>query len=483
LKRLFIPFCLILIALPLSSLYGFEYSPYITEAYTELPVPTVNIDYFTLEEGTIEIEAKKGTPIYRRVSPDARVILRGHVDAHIKSLTLSGVFYPITEQTGGVSYGGTHAVTKIPIVDSRFEIELPLLWPANHTFWLIDESWSNNEAEKSKLRRKLFPTLEKALYIQRIQIENYATDITMFDDSSYLKRNGLQISNPVTTDGKIHITGEIPDRVSDAEYQILVLPLGRNLTGAICPRSNETSPIRRYRNCEVPIKFAKSVGKFFNETIHLTAGPGVYQIEISEDPPSYQNLPRPPGYKELSHTFLAVNLDPLGGYHLRPSNQIPSNDKVFIELAGKITQGLRNEYDMSRAINKWISENIRYPQAKRGDQLGFTKREETPINTLTRGTGVCHARALMSLTLHRALGIPAVYLDVLSYDTSKEDFTVNHAITGIQIGNRWVIADPAGLFFFDQRDFRGVFYPPSVFEKREFNRKRYGNILHAIHAH
>ena len=83
---------------------------------------------------------------------------------------------------------------------------------------------------------------------------------------------------------------------------------------------------------------------------------------------------------------------------LEPSDEVQSDNTVFIDLADNLTSGLTTQWEALTALNGWVMENIYY-----GDNLyGYDA-----LSTYNIGVGNCSNYAHIALALVRAAGIPA----------------------------------------------------------------------------
>ncbi len=83
---------------------------------------------------------------------------------------------------------------------------------------------------------------------------------------------------------------------------------------------------------------------------------------------------------------------------IEPSDQVQSNDPMFLNLAADLTNGLTTQWEALTALNGWIIDNILY-----GDNpYGYDA-----LSTLYLRLGNCSNYAHIALALVRAAGIPA----------------------------------------------------------------------------
>jgi transglutaminase-like putative cysteine protease len=118
---------------------------------------------------------------------------------------------------------------------------------------------------------------------------------------------------------------------------------------------------------------------------------------------------------------------------LRPSRYCPSD-----QLEGFAT----TEFDRSRpraklvpAVADWVSRRLVYT-------AGASRPIDTAVDTLLMGQGVCRDYAHLTITLLRALEIPARLVAVYAPGLSPMDF---HAVVEADIDGTWCVVDPTRL--------------------------------------
>jgi transglutaminase-like putative cysteine protease len=118
---------------------------------------------------------------------------------------------------------------------------------------------------------------------------------------------------------------------------------------------------------------------------------------------------------------------------LRPSRYCPSD-----QLEGFAT----TEFDRSRpraelvpAVADWVSRRLVYT-------AGASRPVDTAVDTLLMGQGVCRDYAHLTITLLRALEIPARLVAVYAPGLSPMDF---HAVVEADVDGTWCVVDPTRL--------------------------------------
>ncbi len=122
----------------------------------------------------------------------------------------------------------------------------------------------------------------------------------------------------------------------------------------------------------------------------------------------------------------------------------PENPKIET-LAEEIVEGEDNIYDKSRAINRWIDENIEY-------ELGDPGLPKHAVWVLESRAGDCDEQSFLYASLSRAVGIPA-WMELGALYNRRENRWGKHAwIRTIFVDHEgiteWVNIDPANDQFY-----------------------------------
>jgi transglutaminase-like putative cysteine protease len=91
--------------------------------------------------------------------------------------------------------------------------------------------------------------------------------------------------------------------------------------------------------------------------------------------------------------------------------------------------------DRSRAIASWVFERLAY-------ELGASGPLDTAVDTLLANAGACRDFAHVTISLCRALGVPARIVAVYAPGLSPMDF---HAVVETRRGGCWEVLDPTRL--------------------------------------
>jgi transglutaminase-like putative cysteine protease len=151
-------------------------------------------------------------------------------------------------------------------------------------------------------------------------------------------------------------------------------------------------------------------------TINYTAS-----VTPSEPDPSLARPATPSGYDDALLTAL------------RQSRYCPSD--VLAPFAMTELGEFANSDGLVSAAVEWVFDRLEYGFGS----SGFT---DTAIDTLLAGRGVCRDFAHLTITLLRALGVPARFVSVYAPGLGPMDF---HAVVEVWHGGRWEIVDPTRL--------------------------------------
>ena len=91
--------------------------------------------------------------------------------------------------------------------------------------------------------------------------------------------------------------------------------------------------------------------------------------------------------------------------------------------------------DLARAAASWVFERLAY-------QPGWSGPFDTAVDTLLAGAGTCRDFVHLTISLCRALGVPARFVAVYAPGISPMDF---HAVVEARRGSGWEVLDPTRL--------------------------------------
>lgn len=118
---------------------------------------------------------------------------------------------------------------------------------------------------------------------------------------------------------------------------------------------------------------------------------------------------------------------------LRPSRYCPSD-----ELEGFATAEFdrtRPAAELVRAVALWVGSRLTYTP-------GASRPVDTAVDTLLAGQGVCRDYAHLTVTLLRALEVPARLVAVYAPGLDPMDF---HAVAEADVDGTWCVVDPTRL--------------------------------------
>jgi transglutaminase-like putative cysteine protease len=118
---------------------------------------------------------------------------------------------------------------------------------------------------------------------------------------------------------------------------------------------------------------------------------------------------------------------------LRQSRYCPSDALAGfaeVELAG-----LDRGPGLARSIGSWVFERLAY-------ELGVSGPLDTAVDSLLANAGACRDFAHLTVTLCRALGVPARLVSAYAPGLSPMDF---HAVVEARRGHGWELIDPTRL--------------------------------------
>lgn len=118
--------------------------------------------------------------------------------------------------------------------------------------------------------------------------------------------------------------------------------------------------------------------------------------------------------------------------YLRPSRYVDSDR--MLGLAGAELGGLSGQ-PLVEAVGRWVASHVRYVSGSSGPSDGAS-------DTLLSGRGVCRDFAHLSVSLLRALDVPARLASVYAPGLTPMDF---HAVTEAYVEDGWYLLDPTHL--------------------------------------
>ena len=124
--------------------------------------------------------------------------------------------------------------------------------------------------------------------------------------------------------------------------------------------------------------------------------------------------------------------------YLLPSDYIESDSEEIINLAKKITEGLSDDIEKSKAIHDWIAKNIAYDTG----YINKPAKNFSALETLKLKKTLCNGYAKLNAALHRAIGIPTRVIAGTVYYSDKNEYKGGfHAWNEIYINGKWINVD------------------------------------------
>jgi hypothetical protein len=117
---------------------------------------------------------------------------------------------------------------------------------------------------------------------------------------------------------------------------------------------------------------------------------------------------------------------------LRQSRYCPSD--AMAGYAAAEFSALERGPDLARSVASWVFERLAYAES--------SGPLDTAVDTLLSGAGVCRDFAHLTITLCRALGVPARFVSVYAPGLSPMQF---HAVVEARRGGGWEVLDPTRL--------------------------------------
>lgn len=218
----------------------------------------------------------------------------------------------------------------------------------------------------------------------------------------------------------------------ELEYQVLE---PSEFIFRIEPVSGARQRVRDSRlNVDPAVRFAVEACRTFgNRHVRLHAEPGpfklAYSAQVEIDP-----LMSPTETLE-EQPIQMLPLDVL--QYLSPSRYCPSDR--FFQVALQAFGALPRGYARVAAICEWVRSRTRF-------QVGTTTSLNCAMDTFNSGVGVCRDFAHLTISLCRALNIPARYVSSIDYGADARfgppDF---HACVEVWLSGRWYLVDPTGM--------------------------------------
>ncbi|HPY40153.1 MAG TPA: transglutaminase family protein [Thiolinea sp.] len=165
-------------------------------------------------------------------------------------------------------------------------------------------------------------------------------------------------------------------------------------------------------------------------SIRLTLEPGFFSIDYAATVALHVNTANPNEVLETPYAQLPPEVLP----YLNPSRYCES-DRLG-RFAYKTFEGLPIGYTRVAAVVDWVKKNVEYVP-------GTTNASSGACDVLLQRAGVCRDFAHLSISLCRALGIPARY--VSAYAPGLEPPADFHGIFEAYLSGKWYFFDATGM--------------------------------------
>lgn len=193
---------------------------------------------------------------------------------------------------------------------------------------------------------------------------------------------------------------------------------------------------------EMQIAVARTPGIALTETLEIALDGEPVEAEelVDERGGRIQRLRLAPG--DLAVTYRAAV--PAGGdpppvsrhdrsVYLRPSRYAESDR--FFALVG-------SQFDLTRTPAELVDDAVSFVASRLRYVPGISDVNDSAIDTLLDGAGVCRDYAHLTIAILRALNVPARLAAVYAPGLSPMDF---HAVVEALVDDEWIVVDPTRL--------------------------------------
>ncbi len=160
---------------------------------------------------------------------------------------------------------------------------------------------------------------------------------------------------------------------------------------------------------------------------------------IVDNPPDYlEKIVKGKIYINATHTYdLKSSYDMPQEYvkYTQPTKNIQSNSSLFKELATKITDNSKDDFERIAKLAIWVNNYMTY-------DLSYQDKNYDAIYAYKQKKGVCSEYTTLYLALARSIGIPSRYISAYAYGDYGWE---RHGYAESYIGGKWVPVDPLWL--------------------------------------
>jgi len=170
-------------------------------------------------------------------------------------------------------------------------------------------------------------------------------------------------------------------------------------------------------------------GSGTHQLLRFDAAPGDISIDYSATVELHGHDVDPASLDERDFGQIPAEVMP----YLNPSRYCESDKltRFAARLFGEATRG----HGRVRAVTDWVHDNLDY-------EIGVTDGSSGTTDVLLQRAGVCRDFAHVSISLCRALGIPARYVSGYGLGVEPQDF---HGFFEAYLGDDWYLFDPTGM--------------------------------------
>ena len=118
--------------------------------------------------------------------------------------------------------------------------------------------------------------------------------------------------------------------------------------------------------------------------------------------------------------------------------QMRGYSKAIEKKAIEITDNLATDYEKSKAIHDWVATNLWYDYDYYENRSGSVSDNFYASSVYKNKAAVCEGFAVLTMNMHRAVGIPCKIINGVAVSGSTSGF---HNWNEVFVGNRWIIVD------------------------------------------
>ena len=170
-----------------------------------------------------------------------------------------------------------------------------------------------------------------------------------------------------------------------------------------------------------------------NRYLRFRSTQGPLQVDYTATVDLFHHLEDPDRISEVP----IADLPPEVLVYLYPSRYCPSDELAAV--AQQAFGGMQPGYRRIRAVRDWVHDRTEF-------KVGTSNPSTAALDTFEHRVGVCRDFAHLTITMCRALNVPARFVSALDYGADPAlgppDF---HAYVECFLGGRWYIFDSTGI--------------------------------------